>query len=151
MSLSARLVVTKFCMVQGVKQISVQSSVSLQHLPYDVALETSLPKEIEGKLSFATQKLHEIVKAKTPASKAGSLTQALPAVGEPSFAATAPFITLLCLLLSPNLLTEMNIATHSLQERWPLVFVASIAICFVRALVWHAKISKPNIRANLIS
>ena len=68
--------------LQGIKKISVQSSVSLQHLPYDVALESSLPKEIEGKLSFATQKLHEIVKTKTPASKAGSLTQALPSVGE---------------------------------------------------------------------
>ena len=77
-------------MLQGIKQISVQSSVSLQHLPYDVALETSLPKEIEGKLSFATQKLHEIVKAKTPASNAKSLTQALPAVGEPTPAANSP-------------------------------------------------------------
>lgn len=70
--------------VQGIKHISVQSSVSLQHLPYDVALETGLPKEIDSKLSFATQKLKEIVKAKTPSAKGGSLTDALPAVGEQS-------------------------------------------------------------------
>lgn len=72
------------CILQGVKNISVQSSVSLQHLPYDVALETGLPKEIEGKLSFATQKLNEIVKAKSPSSKSGSLTKALPQVGATS-------------------------------------------------------------------
>jgi len=68
---------------KGIKHISVQSSVSLQHLPYDVALETGLPKEIDSKLSFATQKLKEIVKAKTPSAKGGSLTDALPAVGNP--------------------------------------------------------------------
>lgn len=68
--------------LQGIKDISVQSSVSLQHLPYDVTLETGLPKEIESKLSFATQKLKEIVKAKTSKGKAGSLTNALPEVGE---------------------------------------------------------------------
>ena len=70
--------------VQGVKSISVQSSVSLQHLPYDVALESGLPKEIESRLSFATQKLNEIVKAKSAKGKSGSLTNALPEVGKPS-------------------------------------------------------------------
>lgn len=69
--------------MQGVKNISVQSSVSLQHLPYDVKLESNLPANIGGRLSFATQKLQEIVKAKQGGSKAkgGSLTSALPAVG----------------------------------------------------------------------
>lgn len=73
---------TLFKCVQGIRNVSVQSSVSLQHLPYDVALETGLPKEIESRLSFATQKLHEIVKAKNSKGKAGSLTNALPEVGE---------------------------------------------------------------------
>ena len=72
--------------MQGIKNVSVQSSVSLQHLPYDVALETGLPKEIETRLSFATQKLQEIVKAKSSKSKAGSLTNALPEVGQPLLA-----------------------------------------------------------------
>lgn len=69
--------------MQGIGHISVQSSVSLQHLPYDVALETGLPKEIESRLSFATQKLREIVKAKTPSARGGALADALPPVGEP--------------------------------------------------------------------
>ena len=68
--------------LQGIKDISVQSSVSLQHLPYDVELEPKLPAVIGGKLAFATQKLHEIVNAasKGASTKAGPLTSALPAV-----------------------------------------------------------------------
>ena len=34
--------------VQGIKDISVQSSVSLQHLPYNAELETALPKELQS-------------------------------------------------------------------------------------------------------
>ena len=49
--------------------MSVQSSVSLQHLPYDVKLESKLPSEIESRLSFATQKLKEIVDAAAHAPK----------------------------------------------------------------------------------
>ena len=49
--------------------MSVQSSVSLQHLPYDVKLEKKLPSEIESRLSFATQKLKEIVDAAAQAPK----------------------------------------------------------------------------------
>ena len=45
--------------LQGISNVSVQSSVSLQHLPYDVKLEKKLPSEIESRLSFATQKLKE--------------------------------------------------------------------------------------------
>ena len=68
--------------LQGVKDVSVQSSVSLQHLPYDVELEPKLPANIGGKLAFATQKLHEIVGAasKGASAKAGPLASALPAV-----------------------------------------------------------------------
>lgn len=69
------------------KDISVQSSVSLQHLPYDKQLEKNVEASIAGRLAFATQKLQEIVKA---AQDAPSLTQdqfraSLPNVGE-SFA-----------------------------------------------------------------
>lgn len=61
----------------------MQSSVSLQHLPYDVQLETGLPAQIGNRLSFATQKLQEIVRAQAegPKAKAASLTGALPSVG----------------------------------------------------------------------
>ena len=76
----AQKVIASFCL-QGVKNISVQSSVSLQHLPYDVSLESNIPKDIGNRLSFATQKLDEIVKAKTSKGKSGSLTKALPEVG----------------------------------------------------------------------
>jgi len=49
---------------QGVTHLSVQSSVSLQHLPVDTALEAgNLPPALLGRLSFATQKLGEIVRA----------------------------------------------------------------------------------------
>lgn len=68
--------------VQGIKNISVQSSTTLQHLPYCVDLETDLPKEVEGRLSFACQKLKEIVKAKNASSQGGSLTNALSQPGK---------------------------------------------------------------------
>ena len=55
--------------LQGISNVSVQSSVSLQHLPYDVKLEKKLPSEIESRLSFATQKLKEIVDAAAQAPK----------------------------------------------------------------------------------
>jgi hypothetical protein len=45
---------------QGITNISVQSSVSLQHLPVDKAIEKGLPKELLSRLSFATQKLGEV-------------------------------------------------------------------------------------------
>jgi hypothetical protein len=43
--------------VQGIKDISVQSSTSLQHLPYNKDLETELPAELVSKLAFAKQKV----------------------------------------------------------------------------------------------
>ena len=68
--------------VQGIKNISVQSSTTLQHLPYCVDLESEIPREIQGKLSFACQKLKEIVKAKNASAGSGSLTSALPEVSK---------------------------------------------------------------------
>lgn len=70
--------------MQGIRTISVQSSVSLQHLPYDVRLETNLPAQLGSRLSFATQKLEEIVKAKSEGTKpsAGSLRGAFTDIGE---------------------------------------------------------------------
>ncbi|KAG2493151.1 hypothetical protein HYH03_008575 [Edaphochlamys debaryana] len=45
-------------------RLAVTSSVSLQHLPYDTALEGShMPARLEGRLAFAVQKLDEIVAA----------------------------------------------------------------------------------------
>ena len=70
--------------MQGVRKLAVQSSVSLQHLPYDKTLETALPADVTERLSFATQKLQEIVRAAKdgPTAEAGSLADALAPVGE---------------------------------------------------------------------
>ena len=67
-----------------VKNISVQSSVSLQHLPYDKHLEKKVEAGIAGRLAFATQKLEEIVKAAqdAPALKENQLRSSLPNVGK---------------------------------------------------------------------
>ena len=69
---------------QGIKNISVQSSVSLQHLPYDKELEKNVEVSIAGRLSFATQKLHEIVKAAkdAPTLKDDQIKAGLPDVGK---------------------------------------------------------------------
>ena len=59
----------------------MQSSASLQHLPYNKELETELPAELVSRLSFAKQKLGEIVAAAKGAKpSSGSLTSALPSV-----------------------------------------------------------------------
>lgn len=70
--------------VSQVKNISVQSSVSLQHLPYDKHLEKNIEASIAGRLAFATQKLEEIVKAAqdAPALKPDQIKAGLPQVGE---------------------------------------------------------------------
>ena len=50
----------------------MQSSVSLQHLPVDAAAEAgNLPPALLGRLSFATQKLGEIVRAARAAGADG--------------------------------------------------------------------------------
>ena len=61
----------------------MQSSVSLQHLPYDKELETKVEASIAGRLSFATQKLAEIVKASkdAPTLKDDQIKSGLPDVG----------------------------------------------------------------------
>ncbi len=78
---------------QGVKKLAVQSSVSLQHLPYDKMLETALPADVTERLSFATQKLQEIVKAARdgPTARASSLADALVPVGELADKLEMPF------------------------------------------------------------
>ena len=54
------------------KDISVQSSVSLQHLPYDTAAEAgNFDAALLKRLSFAKQKLGEIVGAAQDAGAAG--------------------------------------------------------------------------------
>ena len=82
-----------------VKNISVQSSVSLQHLPYDKHLEKNVEASIAGRLAFATQKLEEIVKAAqdAPALKQDQQRASLPNVGEQYSA--CPAILLLFLVL----------------------------------------------------
>jgi 5-methyltetrahydropteroyltriglutamate--homocysteine methyltransferase len=41
--------------------ISVQSSTSLQHVPYDVSIEGNVPSHVSQRLAFAVQKLQELV------------------------------------------------------------------------------------------
>ena len=69
--------------MQGIQNISVQSSVSLQHLPYDKELEKNVDASIAARLSFATQKLAEIVKAAkdAPTLKDDQIKAGLPDVG----------------------------------------------------------------------
>ena len=64
----------------------MQSSVSLQHLPYDKHLEKNVEASIAGRLAFATQKLEEIVQAAqdAPGLKQNQLRSSLPNVGQPS-------------------------------------------------------------------
>lgn len=68
-----------------VKDISVQSSVSLQHLPYDKQLEKNVEASIASRLAFATQKLQEIVKAAqdAPSLKQDQFRASLPQVDNP--------------------------------------------------------------------
>lgn len=72
-------------LAQGITNISVQSSTSLQHLPYNKDLETELPADLVARLAFAKQKVAEIVEAASKAPSAAapaSLTAALPTVSE---------------------------------------------------------------------
>ncbi|CAK0780359.1 hypothetical protein CVIRNUC_005025 [Coccomyxa viridis] len=70
---------------KGIKDISVQSSVSLQHLPYNAELETALPKELQSRLAFAKQKVAEIAAAAkaSPASSGVSLSKCQPPLNDP--------------------------------------------------------------------
>ena len=72
-------------LAKGIDDISVQSSVSLQHLPYDVELEKNLPESLQGKLAFAAQKVKDIVSAakEGPTAKAVPLAEALAPVANP--------------------------------------------------------------------
>lgn len=68
--------------MQGITDVSVQSSVSLQHLPIDKNLEKNLPKDLMDRLSFATQKVVEIVEAASAVSRLS--TEQLDALSNPS-------------------------------------------------------------------
>lgn len=66
----------------GIREISVQPSVTLQHLPYDLSSERGLPAELAGRLAFACQKLGTIVElAGLGAAGAGA---PWPTVDDPS-------------------------------------------------------------------
>jgi 5-methyltetrahydropteroyltriglutamate--homocysteine methyltransferase len=73
-------------LAKGIESVSVQSSVSLQHLPYDLELEPNLPADLKAKLAFATQKLGDIVAAAkgAPSAKAVPLADALAPVANPT-------------------------------------------------------------------
>lgn len=79
------LLMWRVLVVQGIENISVQSSVSLQHLPYDKELEKHVEASIANRLSFATQKLAEIIKAAkdAPTLKDDQIKAGLPDVGTP--------------------------------------------------------------------
>ena len=70
--------------VQGVKDVAVQPSVSLQHLPYDKEADKQLPGSVHARLSFALQKLAEMVQIAKKAPQLSTkvaLADTLPAVG----------------------------------------------------------------------
>ncbi len=96
-------------MLQGVTNLSVQSSVSLQHLPYDANAEAgNLAPLLLGRLSFAKQKLAEVVRAAHAADEGGSLTKpgadlAKPgAPHAPEPAAATCLLWSLCRFLGPT-------------------------------------------------
>jgi len=65
----------------GVTHLAVTSSVSLQHLPWDVSLETSLPAKVAPRLAFAVQKLAAIQRLAEGAAGAGAGAAAAGAKG----------------------------------------------------------------------
>lgn len=80
---------------QGITNISVQSSVSLQHLPVDKRIEKGLPPQLLKRLSFATQKLDEIVAAaKAVSGLSTEQLDRLPAAKAPSAPTLTTCITL---------------------------------------------------------
>ena len=67
---------------------------SLQHVPYDKDLEKSLPKEVMPRLSFAKQKVEEMVALAKSAKADKSKKLQLPAVGmhpPPGFVLQTPY------------------------------------------------------------
>ena len=63
--------------------MAIQSSTSLQHLPYDKHLEKQLPESVLPRLAFATQKVEEMVAVAKAARADKSKKLQLPPVGEP--------------------------------------------------------------------
>ena len=88
----------------------MQSSVSLQHLPYNAELETQLPKDLQSRLAFAKQKVAEIAAAAKASPSSGvSLTAALPPVSESSEPDLGDLLMPACRCLH---------TAHSLQASW---------------------------------
>lgn len=117
--------------VQGIKDISVQSSTSLQHLPYNKELETELPADLVAQLAFAKQKVAEIVEAasKAPSASApASLTAALPAVSECTCS------SFLCSVSSQSWSLSSR-AQHWLHALL-LTVILSPFVCSDTAIVW---------------
>ncbi len=63
--LRERLSVVEQLRDSGVEKIAVSSSVSLQHVPHSVAVETTLPVDVAGWLSFADEKIGEALALST--------------------------------------------------------------------------------------
>lgn len=55
----------------GVTDLAVTSSVSLQHLPWDLAAEAALPPTLAPRLAFAVQKLEAISRLAAAAAGGG--------------------------------------------------------------------------------
>ena len=62
--------------------MSIQTSTSLQHLPYNKQLEKQLPESVLPRLAFATQKVEEMVAVAKSAKADKSKKLQLPPVGE---------------------------------------------------------------------
>ncbi|KAK9811094.1 hypothetical protein WJX73_002072 [Symbiochloris irregularis] len=59
-------------LAKGVTNVTVQTSASLQLVPYDKQAEKQLPSEVHSRLSFAVQKLEEMVTVAKEASASSS-------------------------------------------------------------------------------
>ncbi|AKK07503.1 5-methyltetrahydropteroyltriglutamate--homocysteine S-methyltransferase [Corynebacterium testudinoris] len=73
--LRERLGVLETLKEAGVDKLSVTTSVSLQHVPHSVAVETALPVDVAGWLSFADEKITE-AKALAAALDGGAVAAA---------------------------------------------------------------------------
>lgn len=67
----------------GLTKIIVHSSVPLQHLPIDTAMEVKMPVELRNRMAFAVQKLTEVktLSASTDASPSAPVAAAAPDIG----------------------------------------------------------------------
>jgi len=71
-------------------EVTVGSSCSLLHVPYDLSLESDLPAELHGRLAFAAQKVTEIVTLAT-LPRGGVLHSSADDRSDASFRQRAPY------------------------------------------------------------